>query len=43
MVKHMESNITGEVIEEESTKVVEIDEDGWEVLELPSDDDVMRK
>jgi len=40
MVKHMESNITGEVIEEESTKVVEIDEDGWEVLELPSDDDV---
>ena len=37
---HMESNITGEVIEEESTKVVEIDEDGWEVLELPSDDDV---
>lgn len=39
MVKHMESNITGDVIEEESTKVVEIDEDGWEVLELPSDDE----
>jgi hypothetical protein len=38
MVKHMESNITGDVIEEESTKVVEIDENGWEVLELPSDD-----
>jgi hypothetical protein len=34
----MESNITGDVIEEESTKVVEIDENGWEVLELPSDD-----
>ena len=31
MVKHMESNITGEVVEEESTKIVEVDEDGWEV------------
>ncbi len=40
MVKHMESNITGEVVEEESTKIVEVDEDGWEVLELPSDDEV---
>ena len=40
MVKHMESNITGEVVEEESTKIVEVDDDGWEVLELPSDDEV---
>ena len=40
MVKHMESNITGDAIDEESTEVVKIDEDGWEVLELPTDDDV---
>ena len=40
MVKHMESNITADVVEEATTKIVEVDEDGWEVLELPSDDDV---
>ena len=40
MVKHMESNITADVIDEATTKIVEVDEDGWEVLELPSDDDV---
>ena len=39
MVKHMESNITGDVIEQEVTQVAEVDEDGWEVLELPEDDD----
>ena len=38
MVKHMESNLTGELVEEQSTEVVEVDEDGWEVLELPADD-----
>ena len=40
MVKHMESNITADVVEEATSKIVEVDEDGWEVLELPSDDDV---
>ena len=40
MVKHMESNITADVVEEATTNIVEVDEDGWEVLELPSDDDV---
>ena len=40
MVKHMESNITADVVEEATTKIVEVDDDGWEVLELPSDDDV---
>ena len=40
MVKHMESNITADVVEEATTKIVEVDEDGWEVLELPNDDDV---
>ena len=40
MVKHMESNITADVVEEAITKIVEVDEDGWEVLELPNDDDV---
>ena len=40
MVKHMESNITADVAEEAITNIVEVDEDGWEVLELPSDDDV---
>ena len=38
MVKHMESNLTGELVEEQSTEIVEVDEDGWEVLELPADD-----
>ena len=38
MVKHMESNLTGELVAEQSTEVVEVDEDGWEVLELPADD-----
>ena len=38
MVKHMESNLTGELVEEQSTEIVEVDEDGWEVLELPVDD-----
>ena len=37
MVKHMESNLTGELVEEQSTEIVEVDEDGWEVLELPAD------
>ena len=40
MVKHMESNITADVVEEATSKIVEVDEDGWEVLELPNDDDV---
>ena len=40
MVKHMESNITADVVEEATSKIVEVDDDGWEVLELPSDDDV---
>ena len=40
MVKHMESNITADIVEEATTKIVEVDDDGWEVLELPSDDDV---
>ena len=40
MVKNMESNITADVVEEATSKIVEVDEDGWEVLELPSDDDV---
>ena len=40
MVKHMESNITADVVDEATSKIVEVDEDGWEVLELPSDDDV---
>ena len=43
MVKHMESNITADVVEEATSKIVEVDEDGWEVLELPSDDDVRRR
>ena len=38
MVKHMESNLTGELVAEQSTEIVEVDEDGWEVLELPADD-----
>ena len=40
MVKHMESNITADIVEEATTKIVEVGDDGWEVLELPSDDDV---
>ena len=40
MVKHMESNITADIVEEATTTIVEVDDDGWEVLELPSDDDV---
>ena len=43
MVKHMESNLTGDVVEEESTKIVEVDEDGWEVLELPNDGDIEKE
>ena len=39
MVKHMESNISGDLVEQDEPQVVEVDEDGWEVLELPSDDD----
>ena len=37
MVKHMESNLSGEIIEQALEEVVEVDEDGWETLELPSD------
>ncbi len=39
MVKHMESNISGDLVEQDEPQVVEVDEDGWEVLELPSDDE----
>ena len=37
MVKHMESNISGEVIPEAEVTSVSVDEDGWETLELPED------
>jgi len=37
MVKHMESNISGEVIPEVDVNTVSVDEDGWETLELPED------
>ena len=37
MVKHMESNISGEVIPEAEASSVSVDEDGWETLELPED------
>ena len=37
MVKHMESNLSGEIFEQTLEEVVEVDEDGWETLELPSD------
>ena len=37
MVKHMESNISGEVISEEASTPVSVDEDGWETLDLPDD------
>ena len=37
MVKHMESNISGEVISEEASAPVSVDEDGWETLDLPDD------
>jgi len=37
MVKHMESNISGEVMPEVDVNTVSVDEDGWETLELPED------
>ena len=37
MVKHMESNISGEVMPEAEASSVSVDEDGWETLELPED------
>ena len=37
MVKHMESNISGEVIPEEASTPASVDEDGWETLDLPDD------
>ena len=37
MVKHMESNISGEVMPEAEVSSVSVDEDGWETLELPED------
>ena len=37
MVKHMESNISGEVMVEAEVSSVSVDEDGWETLELPED------
>jgi hypothetical protein len=37
MVKHMESNISGEAILEEEVSRVLVDEDGWETLDLPED------
>ena len=37
MVKHMESNISGEAILEEEVSRVTVDEDGWETLDLPDD------
>ncbi len=36
MVKHMESNLSGDIIEQEVI-ISEVDEDGWETLELPDD------
>ena len=39
MVKHMESNISGDVVEQDPSKDVEVDDDGWEELELPSGDE----
>ena len=37
MVKHMESNISGEAMLEEEVSHVSVDEDGWETLDLPDD------
>ena len=37
MVKHMESNLSGEISVEETPQPVHVDEDGWEELELPDD------
>ena len=37
MVKHMESNISGELMPEVDASTVSVDEDGWEALELPQD------
>ena len=37
MVKHMESNISGEVMPEAEVTSISVDEDGWETLELPED------
>ena len=37
MVKHMESNLSGEISVEEISQPVHVDEDGWEELELPDD------
>jgi len=37
MVKHMETNISGDIVLEEEVVVAEVDEQGWETLELPVD------
>ena len=39
MVKHMESNLSGDVTEQELATIIEVDDDGWEVLEHPTDDE----
>ena len=39
MVKHMESNLSGDVGDQEIVEIIEIDEDGWETLELPTDNE----
>ena len=40
MVKHMESNISGELMPEVDASTVSVDEDGWEALELPQDSSI---
>ena len=39
MVKHMESNLSGDVTEQELATIIQVDDDGWEVLEHPTDDE----
>ncbi len=40
MVQHMESNLTGDSILSEKEEALEVDQDGWETLDAPKDDEI---